>query len=63
MSVAEGEFPPALPDRLPGFQHVEDDERRQLISRNAREFVESNFDIRVVVPRVEDFYRRVMMRS
>jgi len=42
---------------------VEDDERRQLISRNAREFVESNFDIRVVVPRVEDFYRRVMMRS
>jgi glycosyltransferase involved in cell wall biosynthesis len=40
----------------------EDDERRQLISRNAREFVEKNFDIRIVIPRVEDFYRRVVMR-
>jgi glycosyltransferase involved in cell wall biosynthesis len=42
---------------------ADDDERRQLISRTAREFVETNFDIRVVVPRVEDFYRRVIMRS
>ena len=42
---------------------ADDDERRQLISRTAREFVESNFDIRVVVPRIEDFYRRVVMRS
>jgi glycosyltransferase involved in cell wall biosynthesis len=41
---------------------AEDDERRQLISKSAREFVEANFDIRVVIPRVEDFYRRVMMR-
>jgi glycosyltransferase involved in cell wall biosynthesis len=42
---------------------ADDDERRQLISKTAREFVESNFDIRVVVPRIEDFYRRVVMRS
>jgi len=42
---------------------ADDDERRQLISRTAREFVEHNFDIRVVVPRIEDFYRRVVMRS
>ena len=42
---------------------ADDNERRQLISKNAREFVENNFDIRVVVPRVEDFYRRVVMRS
>jgi glycosyltransferase involved in cell wall biosynthesis len=42
---------------------ADDDARRELISRNARELVEKNFDIRMVVPRVEDFYRRVMMRS
>jgi glycosyltransferase involved in cell wall biosynthesis len=42
---------------------AEDAARRQLISKNAREFVETNFDIRIVVPRVEDFYRRVVMRS
>jgi glycosyltransferase involved in cell wall biosynthesis len=42
---------------------ADDDERRQLIIRSAREFVETNFDIRIVVPRVEDFYRRVVMRS
>jgi hypothetical protein len=34
-----------------------------LIVQRAREFVEANFDIRIVVPRVEDFYRRVVMRS
>jgi glycosyltransferase involved in cell wall biosynthesis len=38
-------------------------ERRTAIGRNAREFVEKNFDIGTVVPRIEDFYRRVMMRS
>ena len=42
---------------------ADDDERRARITRNAREFVETNFDIRTVVPRVEDFYRRVIMRS
>ena len=42
---------------------ADDDERRALITRNTREYVETNFDIRIVVPRVEDFYRRVMMRS
>jgi glycosyltransferase involved in cell wall biosynthesis len=46
------------------IQSLADDyERRQLIVKSAREFVEANFDIRIVVPRVEDFYRRVVMRS
>src|ERR1051326_8668469 len=56
--------PPHAPDVLASSLQslAEDDARRQLISKNAREFVESNFDIRVVVPRVEDFYRRVLMR-
>jgi glycosyltransferase involved in cell wall biosynthesis len=42
---------------------AEDGERRQLISKSARELVEANFDIRVVIPQVEDFYRRVMMQE
>jgi hypothetical protein len=42
---------------------ADDDERRQLISKTAREFVESNFDIRVVVPRIEAFYQRVAIRA
>ena len=42
---------------------ADDNERRQLITKSAREFVETNFDIRIVVPRIEDFYRRVVMRS
>jgi glycosyltransferase involved in cell wall biosynthesis len=40
-----------------------DDRLRASMVKNARELVEKNFDIRSVVPRVEDFYRRVMMRS
>src|SRR5262245_4906023 len=40
---------------------AQDDEQQQSISRNAREFVERNFDIRVVVPQIEDFYRRVLL--
>ncbi len=40
-----------------------DDERRGNIVRAARRHVETNFNIRVVVPRIEDFYRRVIMRS
>jgi glycosyltransferase involved in cell wall biosynthesis len=57
--------PPRNPDMLANAIQslAEDDERRALMARNAREFVEANFDIRSVVPRVEDFYRRVMMRS
>ena len=37
-----------------------DHERRSNITRHARTRVEENFDIRKVVPRVEDFYWRVM---
>jgi glycosyltransferase involved in cell wall biosynthesis len=37
-----------------------DTERRQRMSRCAREHVENNFAIRHVVPKVEEFYRRVM---
>ena len=37
-----------------------DHERRSNITRHARTHVEENFDIRKVVPRVEDFYWRVM---
>lgn len=36
-----------------------DDERRTSIVKRAREHVETNFDIRSVVPRIENFYRRV----
>jgi glycosyltransferase involved in cell wall biosynthesis len=39
---------------------AEDDGRRRLISKSARELVEMIFDIRVAIPRVEDFYRQVM---
>jgi len=42
---------------------ADDNERRQLITKSARDFVETHFDIRTVVPRIEDFYRRVVMRS
>jgi glycosyltransferase involved in cell wall biosynthesis len=53
--------PAALADAVQSL--AADDERRELISKKARELVETNFDIQSVVPRVEDFYRRVMMRS
>ncbi len=42
---------------------AEDSERRAAISQHARTHIERNFDIRTIVPRIEDFYRRVMMRS
>jgi glycosyltransferase involved in cell wall biosynthesis len=40
-----------------------DEERRSGIARHARTHVEENFDIRRVVPRIEDFYRRAKMGS
>jgi len=40
-----------------------DDPLRNSIIKNAREHVEQHFDITKVVPRIEDFYRRVMMRT
>jgi len=40
-----------------------DGKRRSDITRQARTHVEENFDIRRVVPRIEEFYRRVMMRN
>jgi glycosyltransferase involved in cell wall biosynthesis len=36
-----------------------DSPRRTAIARNAREHVQTNFDIRNVVPRIEDFYQRL----
>jgi len=38
-----------------------DGERRSDITRHARAHVEENFDVRRVVPRIEDFYRRAKM--
>ncbi len=37
-----------------------DEERRTAITRNARQRVEKHFDIREVVARIDDLYRRVM---
>jgi glycosyltransferase involved in cell wall biosynthesis len=37
-----------------------DDERRTAIIRNARQRVEKHFDIRTIVPRIEDVYRRLI---
>ncbi len=53
--------PGALADAIRSL--AEDAERRTVIGKNARELIEKNFDVGNVVPRVEDFYRRVMMRS
>jgi len=36
-----------------------DDARRSMIVRNARARVEKHFDIRIVVPQIEDFYKRL----
>jgi len=40
-----------------------DPDRRSNIARHARAHIEENFDVRRVVPRIEHFYRRVMMSS
>ncbi|MBI2149409.1 MAG: glycosyltransferase family 4 protein [Acidobacteria bacterium] len=50
--------PLALADAIEAL--AGDNDRRSAIVRNAREHVEKTFDIRSVVPRIEDFYRRVM---
>ena len=39
-----------------------DDAARSSIVNNAREHVERNFDVRAIVPRIEDFYRRILLR-
>ena len=46
--------PRALAQAIKGL--AADPERRSAIVRNAREHVEKNFDIRRVVPLIEDFY-------
>jgi D-inositol-3-phosphate glycosyltransferase len=40
-----------------------DTERRLTIVRNARARVEANFDVRIVVPRIEDVYERLIRNS
>lgn len=58
-----------IPPRNPGaladaiLSLARDDDGRSAMAGRARRHVEENFDIRMVVPRIEDFYRRVIMRS
>jgi glycosyltransferase involved in cell wall biosynthesis len=54
--------PPRDPDALANAIQtaVADDTRRSTMIQNARQRVESHFDIRAVVPRIEDAYRRVL---
>ena len=49
--------PQALAGAIESLAH--DAARRAAIVRNAREHVQANFDIRNVVPRIEDFYQRL----
>jgi glycosyltransferase involved in cell wall biosynthesis len=49
--------PPALAEAIRSL--TTDRGRRAAIVKNAREHVEKNFDIRNVVPRIEDFYQRL----
>ena len=53
--------PPALAAAIRSL--AGDEQLRTTIIKNARENVEGNFDSSNVVPKIEDFYRRVMMRS
>lgn len=50
--------PRALADAVQAL--AADGDRRVAMVKNARECVEKNFDIRRIVPRIEDFYRRVL---
>jgi glycosyltransferase involved in cell wall biosynthesis len=54
-------IPPRDPAALAGAIEslARDGARRAAIARNAREHVATNFDIRNVVPRIEDFYQRL----
>jgi len=53
--------PPKNPDALAGaVRSLKDPSLRQSIIRSARERVESHFDIRNVIPKVEKFYRQVI---
>jgi len=49
--------PCALANAIQSFSA--DEERRSTIIRNARERVEKHFDIRIVVPQIEDLYERL----
>jgi len=49
--------PCALANAIQSFSA--DEERRSTIIRNARERVEKHFDIRIVVPQIEELYKRV----
>ncbi|HYR44401.1 MAG TPA: glycosyltransferase family 4 protein [Terriglobia bacterium] len=49
--------PPALANAIRAL--AGDEERRAAIIRNARERVEKHFDIRTVVPRIEELYREL----
>jgi glycosyltransferase involved in cell wall biosynthesis len=53
--------PRALADAIRSL--ADDDDHRTLMTKHARDHVEKSFDIRSVAPRIEDFYRRVIMRS
>jgi glycosyltransferase involved in cell wall biosynthesis len=57
--------PPRNPAALANAirQVAGDNEGRERMVRQARQRVEKNFDVEIVIPRVEDFYRRVVMRS
>jgi glycosyltransferase involved in cell wall biosynthesis len=53
--------PPKDPSALAsGVRSLADEDRRSLIIKQARERVQAEFDIRKVVPKVEEFYRRVL---
>ena len=53
--------PPKNPDALAGaIRSLKDASLRQNMIRSARERVESHFDIRNVIPKVEQFYRQVV---
>ena len=57
-------IPPRDPDALANaIQTAAADEKRRLtLIRNARQRVETLFDIRAVVPRIEDEYRRILRK-
>jgi glycosyltransferase involved in cell wall biosynthesis len=55
--------PPGNPEALAAaVRSMADEDRRTKIISHARQRVEAEFDIRKVVPRIEDFYRIVLER-
>jgi glycosyltransferase involved in cell wall biosynthesis len=57
--------PPRDPRKLADAVHslATDARLRTAVVKNARERVEGSFDIHVVVPRIEDFYRKLLLGS